>query len=115
MENAWEINVAGDMMVGRRWKHSECPSKIQACMSRVKVLDRQREAHIAESMLSRFGAASLAIRTIWKRHDAMVMTWHSRSAGPSMNRNAAACGLLVTLRMAQAVYFALPTRMEPWE
>jgi hypothetical protein len=38
----------------------------------------------------------------------MGKTWHSRSAGQSMNSTLAACGLLATLRMAQAVYFDLP-------
>jgi hypothetical protein len=41
--------------------------------------------------------------------------WNSLSAGPSLNRTAAACGLLATLRVAQAFYFTPPTRMEPWE
>ena len=40
------------------------------------------------------------------------MPWNSLSASTSLNRTAAVCGLLATLRMGQAFYF---TRMEPWE
>jgi hypothetical protein len=42
-------------------------------------------------------------------------TWNSLSAGPSLNRTVAACGLLATLGVAQAFYFTLPARMEPRE
>jgi hypothetical protein len=42
-------------------------------------------------------------------------TWNSLSAGPSLNGTVAACGLLATLRVAQAFYFTLPARMEPRE
>jgi hypothetical protein len=51
------------------------PAAMDSGLSRVKVLGRQREAHIAELMLSGLGADSLAMRMIWKRRD--PLGWHN--------------------------------------
>jgi hypothetical protein len=63
-------------------------------------------------MLSGFAFGSLAIRTIWRRRDAME--WQGTlSAGLSLNRKAAAYGRCHLSAWRTLFYFVVPTRMEP--